>query len=355
MYLNYIQTTAKHYVFEVVMFGGQWEFSPAAVYAGIMVKPTKVDLPQLIPAGSVIGSLTVPSPGVFLDFAEYSPIFQKPDTLKDFYDLFNIGEKDLIDMVHTIVCRELRAYYLIPEEEPETQPEYPYSDTDSSGWTYLLPYEISESGSAAGDWVAANEYVEGMVLHLPYLGLLFSLQNDLSDGRFDGRYLCLYGGGYYPLIPRFGVYPTLYGAQTNFVISSLDTWDGIYGHGYGNTSSERTRLAIEGYQYPGGFTLRNRYSEVAGFPFFGSTVYADEYITIYYYELDNPSPGLPRIIPPEYEEQDSNGMGFVFSALQSLTDTGLFRTLEKMLSPRIITPVTVQGEPFEVDGEPFLT
>jgi hypothetical protein len=309
MYLSYYGITSKHVIFAMSFSGGQWQYTPPIVLGGgFSIRPEKIQAPRYIPAGEEIGEYTVPSPGIVLDYVEYEPFTNAPDGILDWFDI-----SDWKELIANLLCREVLCYYLLPEEEPEEQGEYYDSWDDPYGYTHLIPAKFGNTANDTWAPIATNEFYEGMVIFLPYASIVCGLANVLPAGWHDAKYLCLAGGGIYPLIPRFCLPPDNFAGMTEFCISSLASWDGEWNHGYGNTSSEHCQLtSLEGTTESGGFPILIRKNEVVGWQFYGPTVYADEFIYAHIYYWSGWSPTPPRILPKEIDPPDNPGSPLPF-------------------------------------------
>lgn len=354
MFLSYTGITSKHVIFAISFKGGQWEYTPSIILAGgFSIRPEAIQAPKWIPGGEVIGGYTIPSGGVILDYTEYEPFTNNPE---DIPDLFDVG--DWQQMIWKLLARNIWAYYLLPEEQPISQPTYYDEYNDAYGYQHLIPAKFGDTPSDSWYWAGANEYYEGMAIHLPFAGILCGCTNVLPSGWNDGRFLCLNGGGIYPLIPRFCIAPgCYYTALQNFCISSLGDWDGDFNHGYGNTTSERTQMTSLDEEVVQGFDIDNARNTVAAFPLYGPTVLCDEYVTVRIYEWSGWSPAPPRIVPIPPPEPDDPGAIIPFIPIAkrifglSSVSLGASRTLWEALNMNSEDVLFNDNDPTELKGK----
>lgn len=300
MYLSYYGITSKHVIFTMSFWGGDYEYDPPVILGGVQVRPQGIQAPPRLPPNTVIGAYTTPPQGNALDYTQYEAIQAAPDDVKDFYDVF-----DWEDMFGAILCRNVLCYYLLPDEDPEEQYEYPYSWTDPYGYEHLIPSTFGSSGSSYSQWCMAYEYAEGGVIYLPFASFCLSLSNVLPDGWVDGRYLTLVGGGWYPVVPAMCFPPDSFAGFSEFCISTVPQyWDGEWNHGQGGNYYEHWQMTDLGQEDDEiveveGFSLTiHEKGTVSAFPFFGGAVLADEYVSVAFYGFPSYSPGPPRILPP---------------------------------------------------------
>jgi hypothetical protein len=310
MYLTYAGITEKHVIFSVSFRPGQWRYNPSVNLGGLLLRPEAIQAPTYIPGGEIIGAYTVPEGGLRLDYAEYDPFFAELEGASGFWNPFKPAS-----LLKKVFCRDLLAYYLLPEEEPEELPEYPATWDDKYGYRHFFPDDYGGTGDESWRWIAALLWYEGVVVALEYVGILMQMPNTLPANYHDGRTLCLAGGGIYPLIPRNCIYPDNFAGITNFCISTNASWDEEWNHGYGHTLSERLQLSsLEGGMAAGFETIDLR-DEVTAFQFFAPDAYATEFCMakIYTYSggftprkpLIKPTGGTP---PPPYFGEGGKGI-----------------------------------------------
>lgn len=295
MYLSYAGITSKHAIFTMSYWGGDYEYSPPVILAGLQVRPEAIQAPLLLPGNTSIGEYTTPPEGLVLDYCQYKPMIPSPDSIVDLYDAAEW--ESLLDM---ILCLEVECLYLLPDEEPEIQPSYPASWTDPYNYTHYFPGDFGANATAGQRWIMAYEYGEGAVIWLPAASLCLELPNVLPEGWVDGRYLCLEGGGYSPVYPQMCFPPDSFAGNTEFCISTLSNWDGNWAHGYGGnyyehwqlTSLEDTTVDVDGWSLH-----IAQHETVAGFPFFGGATLCNEWVSMDFAGYPSFTPDLPRIIP----------------------------------------------------------
>jgi len=293
MILRFSGSTATHVRFAVLYKGDGWEYTPSIAVGSFAIVPADIQAPILLPGNTNIGGYTTPSQGLQLDYVEYTPLAPSIDKPQDLIDLL-----DFETFIQALLSGNIIAYYIVRGDARETQPTYPHTYTDDRGDTHLIPDGFGSGGIGYYLWLASNEYNEGMVVNLDLVGLLLACDNDTSIYQ-DGRYLCLEGGGIYPLIPRFCEYPDSFSDITNFAISTLDTWNEEWDGGFGNTALERTQLIYPDSQGVGDFAITNTRNAVAAWPFYGSGAICDEFVEVLAYRWDGLTPGNPRIVAPE--------------------------------------------------------